>query len=230
MRRVFGWLAAVVCVVVAATGNVSKAAVFTIPASDSGWFDATGEHISGNQNYAVGNVIGVGAPNTRNFFVFDLSSVTGTIVSANLNLRNPINGQLGPARTFTLFDVSTPIASLGVSHVGAPGIAIYNDLGAGTVLGANAGPFPAGGVVTTALNASGLSYLQGALGGTVALGGNYVGAAGGNIYLFGFTAGVGSTPRELVITTSSTVPEPATLATFATLLGAGLALARRRRS
>jgi hypothetical protein len=233
MKRSHLLLAAWMAISLMGVGTIAQGAVFTIPASDSGWYDSTGRHTNTNGNYIIGrsNIAGDGVVTSTNFFVFDLSSVTGTIIGADLNLRNPSAGRQGADRTFTLFDVATPIATLVTSHTaGAAGVAIFSDLGAGTVLGTNAGPHANNATITTALNASGLAVLQSSLGGLVALGGAYVGATGTNNHLFGSTSG-SSVPRELVITTANpTVPEPATLATFATLLGAGLALARRRRS
>ena len=54
--------------------------------ADRGWYDNTGFHNSSNPNYVVGDT---GFSITRNFFVFDLSSVVQPIASAKLALFVP---------------------------------------------------------------------------------------------------------------------------------------------
>src|SRR5207244_7371103 len=53
----------------------------------------------------------------RDYFVFDLTSASQTILSAQLNLFNPANGYNSPdaTETYTSFDVSTAISSLEAS-------------------------------------------------------------------------------------------------------------------
>lgn len=197
--------------------NSASAAVYSLIATDSGWYDGTGFHDSTNDNYIAGTT----PIDHNNFFVFDLSSVVGTITSATLNLTNP--SATGTDRIYNIYDVSTPIATLSSSNT-TP--AIFADLESGTNLGSNSGPFPVG-IISTSLNASGLSYLQAAIGGSVALGGDYASADGTN-WLFGFTGSPGDV-RELVINTDeiAAVPEPSSLLIFGGL--AGLMATRLRR-
>jgi Ca2+-binding RTX toxin-like protein len=135
----------------------------TLQSTDRGWYDSTGEHDPTNINYATGDGGGV---HLRNFFIFDLSSVSGTVNSASLRAYNGGGG--GPA-TYTLFDVTTSTATLAAGGSGLT--AIYNDLGSGTVLGSVANP--SGTPITVPLNAAGVSAVQSALGGSLAVGGDF---------------------------------------------------------
>jgi hypothetical protein len=112
-----------------------------INAIDSGWYAETGLHVATNDNYVVGDVSGLVR---HNFFVFDLTAVVDDIVGASVQLYNPDNalpglrGYVSPdaTETFELYDVSTPIASLSASSAAGPaGVAIFDDLGTGTVFG-----------------------------------------------------------------------------------------------
>src|SRR4029079_6274681 len=99
---------------------------------DSGWYNATGSHTPTNTNYLTGQFNSV---DERSFFVFDLATVTGNIVGAELRLANPSSGYSSPDPTETLamWDVTTPIATLTAGGSGLT--AIYNDLGTGTQFG-----------------------------------------------------------------------------------------------
>ena len=56
----------------------------TLNAVDSGWYNSLGEHDGANLNYVVGVVDAIEGLEFRDFFVFDLSSVSGPIVSATV--------------------------------------------------------------------------------------------------------------------------------------------------
>jgi hypothetical protein len=220
----------VVCVLVA--GVPARAA--TIDATDSGWYNVSGTHLAQIDNYIVGAGNGT---LYHNFFVFDLTGVTGLVVSASLELYNPDNalpalkGYISPdaTETYTLYDVSTPIATVQASNVGAAGQAVYNDLGSGVDFGqATVSAADNGSIVSIVLNAAGLDALNAALGGQFALGGALTTLGGaGTEYVFGFSVGIGNPDvRRLVIETTSAVPEPALLL----LLGPAIAVALRRRA
>jgi hypothetical protein len=120
-----------------------------IRASDSGWYASyngagyfsEGSHGSSNKNYSVGarGQYVDDDPSSyyeaRDYFVFDLSGITGPIVSATLKLQDgcPHCRSSGPPWMFSLFDVSTPIPDLESSWWSRADI--FNDLGSGTVLG-----------------------------------------------------------------------------------------------
>jgi hypothetical protein len=112
--------------------------VTTVNATNSGWYTAPGNHTAGNTNYVVGvcgssdPCNGIDTP-TNNFFVFSIPVGAGAFTTATLRLMNPPNASnpqpgylsTNPTELYTLFDVSTPIASLTANQSGAAGI--YND-------------------------------------------------------------------------------------------------------
>src|SRR5205807_2194274 len=62
------------------------AATITLNATDSGWYDNSGNHPSNNQNYTTG--YRAGSSTFRSFFIFNLAGVSG-ITSATLSLYVP---------------------------------------------------------------------------------------------------------------------------------------------
>ena len=62
----------------------------------------------------------------HNYFVFDLGTVNQAILSAQLNVANPTGGYFSPdpTETYTLFDVSTPLAALQAAGSGQVDAAI----------------------------------------------------------------------------------------------------------
>ena len=147
-------------------------------AISTGWYDQTGYHDSANPNYIAGlcgssDACDGGDLIYNDFFVFDLSAVTGPIVSAALSLGQPApNGYFGPAggSTYTNYDVATPISQLTADQSGAT--AIFNDLGSGTAYGSTVvGLSSVGAQVDIAINANGLAALNSAEGGQFAIGG-----------------------------------------------------------
>ncbi len=101
-----------------------------LEATNGGWYSNDGNtDLPGNTNYLVGQTDGL---THRNFFTFDLSSVTGTITSAVLSLYNPSIGFAGNSKTFVIHDVTSIIPAL-ISNVDS--VATYNGIGAGTVIG-----------------------------------------------------------------------------------------------
>lgn len=153
----------------------------TLYATGAGWFSNAGEHSQPNDNYAVGG--GQDGYVRNNFFLFDLSGVSGPITSATLRVYNP-NAPVSagfpygytssdPTENYAVFDVSTPVANLASGYgIGSlAGQAIFRDLGSGqnfgmtTVSLADNGKF-----VEVSLNASALTALNAAVG-LFALGG-----------------------------------------------------------
>lgn len=133
----------------------------------TGWWSPQDGHSSDNLNYIVGNADG---SLYNDFFVVDLSSITGPITSASLNLVTFYAP--GPTVTFTLFDVSTPIPELTADAISTEqALNIYYDLSSGVSYGqlTVGDPFPE--MIHLELNAAGVAALNNALGGTIALGG-----------------------------------------------------------
>jgi hypothetical protein len=169
---------------------------------DSGWYTQTGFHDPANTNYSVGRS---GRNTYRNFFVFALDTIAGTIKRATLQITNP--GGSGPPYTYTLYDVTTPSARV---RDGGSGLTdIYEDLGSGVMYGS---AVPAA-VTTTPvhvnLNSAGIAALQAALGGSFMVGGNY--PAGPNENIFGGSEYASPTAVQLILY----VDQPRTPITFA---------------
>ncbi|MEW4530069.1 PEP-CTERM sorting domain-containing protein [Maioricimonas sp. JC845] len=227
MRTISGLaLCAVIGVV---TAGQARAGMITLSATDSGSYNSTGGHNSSDENYLAWS--GWFEEHNRNFFTFDLRSLSETIVGATLRLETPPSGFSGSPATFSLYDVTTPVATLTTDHSGPAGQAIFADLGTGDFYGSIGidGGLGFGTILSISLNAQAISDLNAAIGSDFAFGGA---VSNGEASVFG---GAGSASlRKLVLETSSTVttttPEPSSLALFS--IGAamtGLGAARRRR-
>jgi hypothetical protein len=192
--------------VLANVGGAGSGPTVTLNWTDSGWWDSTGSHTASNKNYLVG----LSGNQYRDYFVFNLSGVSQNITGATLKLYNPSasvdsgNGYLSsdPTETYAVFDVSTPIASLGATASGQTGI--FNDLGTGTGFGSQSvSAADNGKVVSVSLNADGVAALNAARGGLAALGGAVTSISGGATQaVFGFTAfgpNVANHVRQLVL-------------------------------
>ena len=160
---------------------------FTVNIFDSGWYRADGFHGSTNNNYYVGQELWCCVNNHdfpmgyRDFFAFNLPSITGTILSATLYANNSTVGA-GTPRTFTLFDVSTAMSTLLAGGTGLG--SIYTDLGSGTSYGSVTLSSVAVNPVVVTLNAQGLAAIQSKLGNQFAIGGSYPGSGGDTIFWY----------------------------------------------
>ncbi len=85
-----------------------------LEAIDSGQYDQEGDHSALNSNYICGSLDSASPVEHRNFFVFDLSSVTETVVTGYLEAYTPFDGYMSPDpfETFSLFEFSTDVAIL----------------------------------------------------------------------------------------------------------------------
>ncbi len=142
-----------------------------INAIDSGWYSDTGYHEPTNLNYLVGQCALPQCSQPvvfRNFFVFDLSGITGQILTATLMIENPQYVSGDPSETWTTFDVTTPIPTLVAGGTGL--MSIYNDLGNGTIYGSTVVTLNTT-LVKVPLDADAISALNAAVGNQFAIGG-----------------------------------------------------------
>jgi hypothetical protein len=214
-----------------------NAATISLTAIDQGWYTDTGWSIPDNPNYLAGFVLPVPTdPNSpsgefRNWFVFDLSAISGNISSATLRAYNidsppaflPGYDSADPTETWTLFDVSTEITSL---SNGTGGVAAFNDLGSGLIYGSKSvSSADNGRFVEVLLNSDAIGQINNSSS-LFAIGGALTTLSGDrDESIFGFSQ---EDPRvELVVTT---VPLPSALILF--ISGAALTgyLAKNRRS
>src|SRR5262249_28925503 len=151
---------------------------------DSGWWNSTGSHDQSNDNYITGQTLG---NQYHDFFVFNLAGVHELIVGAQLRLTNPLYSSPDATETYSVFDVSTPIAAL--SARGSGRTDIFTDLGTGSDFGSQTvSSADNGQVVTVNLSPAALARLNAAAGGQVALGGALTTLAGSvDQFLFGFS-------------------------------------------
>lgn len=211
----------------------------------SGWFQSGGANSGpSNQNYFVG-FSNSNSDTHRNFFVFDLSSITGTITGATLKLYNPINppdsfdGYAGDAtETYELTSTSASIADLlGTYNSGDPtGVSVFGTLGTGSLFSSiTASSADNGLTLNLPFNAAGLSALNSSIGGLMGMGGQLTSISGGaDQNIFSGTDptgqnGLNDTPPIVLelVTAGAAAPEPTAVALLA-LGGLGL-IARRRR-
>ena len=231
----------VLTAVVLTGGAVRSASALTLDIVDRGRYAPSGSHDPTNLDYTAGDcrgpVCAVGADDLRNFFVFDLSTVTGPIIAATLKLWNPpLEFPLRPghgfksdqtSETYVVFDVTTPIADL---VAGSPGAAAWGDLGGGTVYGSHvATQLDIGLFAEISLNSAALVAMNSSSG-LFAFGGaiTTLNDVPDEEHLFAFTEFVGTPGVSILDLTvgPDTVPEPGVpLLLAASLLG--LALCRR---
>jgi hypothetical protein len=216
----------VACIALTGAGS-AYADTITLNSTSFGWWDSNGSHTAANTNYGTGD-----DPTNidhRSFFVFNLAGLSGTIVSASLNIFNPGYSSPDPTETLGIFDVSTSIATLIASGAGQVGI--YNDLGSGTLFGsASVSAANNNANVSILLNPAALAALQSGLGGSFAFGGSLttLSAPGVTEGVFTFSTNFTGT-RQLTLNTAPTaVPEPTSWFLLASGVVA-IAVVRRRR-
>jgi hypothetical protein len=188
----------------------------TLDAAARGWVFANG--IANGRNPANNTFAGWGADtgDVNNWFAFDLSSLSGTVVAAELLLN--IDGYMSPdaSETLVLRHVATPTGVIGTVDSGAH----FTDLMTGEIFGSRA--FTAGDsgfLQSIPLNAAAVADLDLSTGGLWEVGGHLSSLSRSGPYEAIFWAAIGDpSTTQLRITT---VPEPAAL----TLVAFGFAAA-----
>lgn len=197
----------------------AQADTVTLTNIDSGWYDGSGFHDPANTNYIAGeNFNGY-----RNFFVFDLSGLSGTVTSATIQLyTHDVTGN----GIYTLFDVSTAVPTLVAGGTGMT--ATHTDLGTGNAFGSiGLTTSNSQSLFTLTLNAAAIADIQSRLGGLFAVGGRFDAPSN---YIMGFSNF--DTRNQLTIQTAPTAtPEPATMILLGTgLFGVAARVRKRRKS
>lgn len=211
--------------------TLAQAAPIAIINDDSGWYAENGVHgdvfLVGNDplntNYIAGRDAGI---QYHDFFVFDLSAVSGTVTSATLEL---FTADISSNGVYKNFDVTTSIASL---VAGTGGTAAFTDLNDGSAFGAIfVTTAQSNTVISITLNAAAIAAIQGSLGGMFAIGGNYLGDGPFADYTFGFSGDfdgdVDVRNRLILDGVSTSVPDGGL--TISLLGGALMALGALRR-
>ena len=145
-------------------------------AFDSGHYDNLGGHISTNYQAGFDGFNNNPLSEVRNYFAFDLSSLTGPITSATLTIpSNPfsigyVNTSGTDSITYTNWDVSTSVDDL---MDGTNGLSSFADLGSGEKFGSTLiGPNDL--VTTVTLDPAALGDIFAAEGKEFAIGGSAI--------------------------------------------------------
>jgi hypothetical protein len=162
------WLAVAVAVAGAATSSsAARALSVTVSATAAGWFSDDGTHNAANSNYLTG-----WGPSSefRDFFLFDLSSVSGIVTAATLRVNSAQYLSTDPSELVEFREVTTPTADLEVNQLGRTDI--FTDLGDGPLYGSvtlTSAQYYTN--VDVPLNASAVTAINASLGSTFAIGG-----------------------------------------------------------
>ena len=163
-----------------------EATAATLLSGDTGWYRDDGYHDPTNLNYAAGQEV-IGEPVVyHDFFTFDLSGISQTVLTATLRAYNPATGYLSPdlSETWALYDVTTPITNV---LDGTGGVGAYNDLGSGVSYGSvNVTQAMTATYAGVVLNTNGVTAINAGRGVSLTIGGALTTLGGtGNEYVFG---------------------------------------------
>jgi hypothetical protein len=173
MKKLLVFLCVLSCVPATLFAINAEADTLTLNAIDSGYYTPAGRHSSSNINFAIGTAVETGYIfDYRNFFVFDLSTVSGIVTSATLVTNS---GGVRGSDTYTLYDISTDISALTEDHDIPDSYApnIYSDIGSGGVYGSVVIEDIDWNPISISMNSAAISGINSVLGGLFAIGGSY---------------------------------------------------------
>lgn len=189
----------------------ASAQLVFLEADDSGTYSYEGYSSAGGTNYLAGDTAAAGVNEIRNFFIFDLSAVPGTVAFAALQLYNPGdppdsgNGfsSPDPFETYVLNEVITDIATLAAGGTGL--VAIFDDLGDGTQFGSiDIDASDNATSVLIPLNQDAVTSINSAMGGSWAVGGAVTTLVGNPLQAV-FAYSNGTMRRRLILDLGGTV-------------------------
>ena len=130
-----------------------------------GWYIDSGQHTSSNDNTITGDYTG----GSNSYFVFDVSTLAGTIQRVVLELELEYFSSTDATEIFSVYDVSTDSATLEADST--VDTAIYNDLMTGSKYGGHMiMASDVGSVLHIPIRAQAVIDLQNALGGDFSVG------------------------------------------------------------
>lgn len=218
------------------------AAETVLDAIDQGWYAkdlgpnfADNVHTASNENTLTGR--GTNSRDYRSFFVFDLSAETEPVVAAELRLELEQYSSGSASEPFTVYDVAATAAQLNMDYGDDDpnGLAIYDDLGSGSIYATpTATPPQQGTVIAIPLSAQALADLDSSLGAGFAVGLDLDSPndGGGVVEFIRFSLNDQPGTQQLVLTRASPVPalSPGGTALLGVLLVAAAALLERGRA
>lgn len=150
--------------------NDSSPASIIIDAYDQGWYDSTGFHGPANPNYSAGDANVTDGLLYRNWFAFNIPTLSSEITSASLKLKSYDVSAPSGSETFALYNVATEVDT--VVAGGSGKTAIYTDLGDGSLYGSRSYTVAESNTTKSiTLNAGALSAISAKSGSKFALGG-----------------------------------------------------------
>jgi hypothetical protein len=138
--------------------------------TDSGWINSDGVHYGGNTNYYSGEFDCGGTGVCKNYFSFDLSSLSGAVTSASFDVYTWTISVPGP---YTQWGTSLTPAEV-YSGNSFTNLASYSGLSSGPLVGSiSLVPGESDSYVSIPFNSAGLAWLQANEGNGVVLGGAF---------------------------------------------------------
>jgi len=165
----------------------------TLSAVNRGWWKNDGAHTSGNNNTLTGQT----TSQYNSYFSFDLSGLTGTVLTAELHLEIEDHDSVDGQETVSVWDVSTPAATLEAT---GNSTTIFNDLMSGNQYGTfTVLQSEVGSIKVIPLNSQALTDINAALGTDVSVGCHVDSIVGSSTQWVRFSMGSEARTHQLVL-------------------------------